>query len=140
MSYNDVKKTRIKSELVFFSEESTFTPKNISVYLGIQPTTSWLKGDKVAKYGTTIVRKESRWGLDTDYMETRRLDSVLSFLSKLNIAKGIDEYLIKHKVDVRLNITVKIWKDSIPSLFIDRDVIKLLSRMNGEIDIDMYLL
>ncbi|SFO39231.1 protein of unknown function, partial [Paenimyroides ummariense] len=85
--------TKIKLILLIFGEELDFT--SITDIMKLTPTNFWKKGDKILGRKRELIRQESCWELDFEFVNTMFLDEVTDqIVSKLsNNLKEVEQYI-----------------------------------------------
>jgi hypothetical protein len=132
--------TQIK--LLFSIFGDLFNPETLSDILKISPIAFWSKGDLVPNRNIELVRKETCWEYSTGFIQTLNFEDVsVQFIKLINPnIHLLEKYIGENKLQTKIDIVVEIVNDEKPSLYIGKDFIELLVRINGEIDIDLYYL
>jgi|SRR5690606_9754450 len=130
--------TKIKLVLLIFGEEIDLT--SLTNVMKLTPTNYWEKGDKILGRKRELIRKESCWELDFKFVNTLYLDEVTDqVVMKLsNNLNSISNYIKENKLQTKFNIIVEINDNEKPALYLNKSFLKVVSRMNSEIDIDLY--
>ncbi len=130
--------TKIKLIFIIFGEEldATF----ITNALKLTPTNFWTKGDKVLGRKREIIRQESGWELDFEFVNTFFLDEatdriVNKFSNNLSI---IREYISNNTLQTKFNIVIETFNDEKPALFLNKSFLNIVTKLDAEIDIDLY--
>ena len=132
--------TQIKLIFAFFGD--TLNLDVLSEIMQFSPTSSWQKGDLIPNRKNGLVRKETCWEYSTGFIQTLNFEDVSSQfieLIKPNIHL-LEKYVNENKLQSRIDIVIEIVNDQKPSLFIEKNLMELVTKMNGEIDIDLYYL
>lgn len=132
--------TKIKLNVSIFGEFIDFAELND--LLKLVPTSFWNKGDEILGRNKLIYRKESCWELSYGFINTLFLDDLLNlfYADFLENADLIGNYIINNDLCFKIDIVIEIVEDVKPSLYFERTFLELVSKMNGEIDIDMYII
>ena len=114
-------------------------------FMELEPTQSWLEGDIIPSQGNlrreaVWRRKETAWELSTDYIETYDDGDVIkALLSKFKVPfSDIGNYIRKYKLDMKIDIAVKIENNIAPGFYFDNDFLRKVVEMNGVIEINIY--
>ncbi len=129
--------TQIKVEFNLIGEN--FSPENFTKQLGINPTLTYVKGEKVHNR-KNLYRKECCWEYSTENEES--LDVSLQFNKivkivqpKINVIKLlVKENDLKAKLCIIINIG-----DITPAIYLEQEHIEFLHKMNATLDIDCYV-
>jgi hypothetical protein len=142
-------KTQIKLELKLYSD--FFEPNEFTKLIGIQPTDFWYKGDEIPIHtGKEIIwegtkkptRKSTCWEYATDYIETYDISDLSEPL--LNMFEPYTDIIAKfvkeNNLDVWLGVVAE-WNinESTPAVGANKRLIQFLSKIGGQIDIDLYV-
>lgn len=117
-------------------------PHALAKIAKIEPTAYWYKGDTIPNRPNNLERKETCWEYSYGFIETLFLDEISNkfiqkFMPNLN---DISDYIYINKLEAKIFIVVEIQKDEpTPSLSLDRNFLEIISKINGEIDIDLYI-
>jgi len=130
--------TKIKLILLIFGEELDFT--SITDIMKLTPTDFWKKGDKILGRKRELIRQESCWELNFEFVNTMFLDEVTDqIVSKLsNNLKEVEQYINDNKLQVKFNIVVETINKEKPSLYFNKSFLNIVTKMDAEIDIDLY--
>ncbi|MBA3238296.1 MAG: DUF4279 domain-containing protein [Parachlamydiaceae bacterium] len=118
-----------------------FDPNEVTEFLGINPTSIQIKGERVPN----IFPKESSWMLSTDNIVNDLVDVYTLATSIVNDLKSKKDLIIeaKKKFNVFPMLQVVLWfslneEDSTPVIGFEADTIKFLGEIGAFIDIDTY--
>ncbi len=130
--------TRIKLILLIFGED--FDTNAITNVLKLSPTNFWKKGDKILGRNKELIRQESCWELDFDFVSSVFLDDITDQIVRKfsNNLDNIEEYFYQNKLQAKFNIIVEIVNNEKPALYFNKKFLNIVSKINGEIDIDLY--
>jgi len=130
-----------KFKLIFSIYGLDFKPLDFSKDINIEPTKYWLIGDSV-KGRTNIIRKETAWEFEIDFLETLYLNDILDkFLDKFASKSDIISSFIKNNnLESKIEVVLEIYNYQTPSIFLNKELILFLSKINGEFDLDMYFM
>ena len=140
----------IKLELVFFA--SYFEPNELTKLINIQPTDFWFKGDELPSLKDVAwtktdspkpTRKETAWHYETEYIETYDIDDLSEPL--LDIFEPHTDNIVKFMKENKLNAKLYVFAkwdfgESTPGLGASKRLIKFLSKIDGYIDEDLYVM
>jgi len=132
--------TQVK--LIFAIFGDLINLKSLSDIMKVSPTSFWEKGDLIPNRKNGLVRKETCWEYAIGFIQTLNFEDVSAQfieLIKPNIHL-IESYVKENKLQTKIDIVVEIVNDEKPSLIIGMNLMELMIRMNGEIDIDLYYL
>lgn len=118
-----------------------FFPNKITELSKISPTSFWIKGESIPER-KKLTRKETCWEFSTGPVETLHLEEVLESVYKI-LSPGIEnalDYINENNLQVKVDIVVEIYNQEKPSMYFNSDFLQLLTKMGGEIDIDLYIL
>jgi hypothetical protein len=132
--------TKIKLTLAIYGDD--FSPSQLTKIVNILPTNIWIKGDSIPNRKTSITRKETNWEFSQGYFESIDLEYVSNQLFDIikPQIKLFQKFIQEYRLSSKLYIILEIENDEKPSLFIDKQMMEILILLNGEIDIDLYLL
>lgn len=131
-----MERTNVKVEFSIFGDQ--FDPNIITNTLLINPTRAWLKGDPIRR---DLVRKETCWGIATDYEESLdindQIDKVKALIQdqKDQVVKLIEQNNLECKFEVVINIENNLK----PAMYLNKDIIKFIYDLGAEIDFDPYI-
>jgi hypothetical protein len=143
-------KVQIKLELAFFADY--FDTNEFTKLINIQPTNCWNKGDEIPirkekgiEWRGTVkpTRKYTAWEYATEYVETYDMDDLAEpLLDKFKpIVDIIAEYIEVKNLEAVLCVVAEcIVGESTPALGASKRLIKFLSKIDGCIDEDLYIL
>jgi len=129
--------TNIKVEFSIYGEN--FDPLHITEILNINPSTSYLKGDKIP--GKHIKRKETSWNLETKYEESLDINDGLSKIVSLIIEKR--EILKKvgklYNVKILFMFVINIVNSETPAIYFRKSFVEFAAEIGSEIGFDTYI-
>ena len=141
---------KINLKLAFYADY--FEPDEFTKLTSIQPANFWFKGDRLSYLKDTEwtmtdrpepTRKETCWQYETGYVETYDIDDLSEPL--LDIFEPHTDKIVKfmneNKLDAKLFVVAE-WNfgESTPGLGASKRLIKFLSKIDGHIDEDLYVL
>jgi hypothetical protein len=113
--------------------------EEISITMGLQPTQSWLKGDKIDGRTPIIERKFSSWIReiyegDINTAGDEYLKYLYEFINKnLSVIQKLsDQY------ETELTLVLRAYNNSNIGIYLSKKVLKLVSQTGVNIDIDAY--
>ncbi|MBK8909898.1 MAG: DUF4279 domain-containing protein [Chlorobi bacterium] len=88
-----------------------------------------------------ITRKETHWGYTDGFVETLFVDEVCDlFMQRFNSRiEDIVQYINDNCLETQIDVVVEVEDNQAPSLSMSKDLISLMAKMNGSIDIDLYI-
>lgn len=130
---------QLKLELVFYGD--LLNPIEFSELIGISATDYWYKGDSIPG-NNKVRRQETVWEYSTGFVKTYYLEEVTGLLLEKfeSSSNQIIEYLKLKKLEAKLYIVAESESGSSPALFLDKKIIRFLSKIDGVIDMDLYFL
>ncbi|MDR0195855.1 MAG: DUF4279 domain-containing protein [Myroides sp.] len=129
--------------LIYSIFGDNWDPIELTKLIGIAPTMSWIKGDRIDKYNPDIVlRKETNWEYSFCTVETLFSEDVTDkfialFSSKTEI---IAKYISDNNLRSKLYIVPEIFKNQVPGLYFNKALLDMVVKLNAEIDIDLYVI
>jgi hypothetical protein len=130
--------TQINTIISFFGD--LLDPHLFSQLIGFSPTDFWFKGDIVPN--RKIFRQETCWEYSQGFIETLDLVEAYSDILdkfKNNISR-IENYLKSNNIYVKIDIVVEVYDNQSPSLYFNKDILNFINRLDGNIDIDLYIM
>jgi len=130
--------TQIKLLFAVFGD--LLMPEVLGDILKLSPTSFWHRGDLVPNRKNGLVRKETCWEYSLSFIQTSNFEDVSNQFLKLIIPNLnlLEKYICKNKLKTKIDIVVEIVNDEKPSLCIDKNLMDVMLKLNGEIDIDLY--
>lgn len=122
----------------FLITSDTTNPSLFSAILGVEPTQTWLKGERVHPKAINQYGHNGWVFVETGCGEEASLEALVSQLFQaidLNRVKQLT--LTDSSVEVELSIIVHLSR-SAPSMFLSAHQIKCLADIGAEIDVDIY--
>ena len=130
---------RIKVDFAIFDFEGS--PEELTSQLGVEPTRTYLKGEKVSP-NAKLVRKHSCWILTSGSDSNLHLEDHLEALAA-QIQPHIERFQAvcgKYYSEFRCRLHLKrVSKESIPSVHLTPSFCKLMLSLNAELDLDIYV-
>ncbi len=122
-------------------------PENLSTILNYEPTNYWYKGDFVPIYkglnnkGIFRTRKENAWELVFGPVQTLFFsDALIDFSSWVTPRlEVLTQYVNENSLFIKLFVLIEAQKDEFPGIFIDKNLMAIMVKLNGEIDFDIYI-
>lgn len=132
--------TNIK--IVFSIFGSSFNPSDFTESININPTKFWIKGELIPNNKKNKKREESCWEYsiqsETIYFEEVSEIFYSIFNDKI---ENINNYLTEVKnVTVKIDIVLELAEEQGVSLFFNRNFLRLVSKLDSEVDVDTYIL
>ncbi len=130
--------TQIK--LIFVAFGDLLNPNIFTKIARLSPTSIGYKADPIPDRKLGLVRKETRWEYSFDFIETLLFDDIANLFIE-HFSPNINEiskYINENNLETKLYLIVEIVDEETPALYFDRNFMHLITKMNGEIDIDLY--
>ncbi len=123
---------------VHFTITGRFDPNEVTKRLGMNPSKAWKFGDTIQKTLTTY--KHDGWKLSTEEIDSLDLNEPLN---------QIWEIIQPHKTEIidicndlsletEFSCVVEVEEDEYPTLHFDSEMIKQISELKADIDIDIF--
>ncbi|HWY99432.1 MAG TPA: DUF4279 domain-containing protein [Edaphobacter sp.] len=129
--------TRPNEYRAYFTLVGEFDPADISTRLGLEPTSSWKKGDLNPK--TQLERKHSRWNLNSRLGQSTSLEEqVRDVLEQLKVCSPTITDL-RATVDGGMQLIGYFYTDY-PGFGLDHETLSELGQLRPGIDCDFYYL
>ncbi len=113
--------------------------EEISIAMGLQPSQSWLKGDKVSGSVPVIERKFSSW-IKEIYEGDINMegDEYIKYLYEfLNNNLSVIQK-ISNQYETELTLVLRAYNNSNIGIYLAKEVLRLVSQTGVNIDIDSY--
>jgi hypothetical protein len=113
-------------------------PAEISAKVGITPTASWMKGDLIDPRGV-IRYQENGWSIQSTLDKYASLeDHVKSVLEQLQPSwSSLVEVSAQNYAEIDCVIYTR---GQAPEMHLDKDILRQISQLNAELDLDLYVL
>ena len=112
-----------------------YTPSELNSIIGIECDQSWLKGDM--RGNTIIEEKCNGWVLNSHLNGSDDLDSHLNAM--LSSVREVEDIISSLSPKVNALFSCVVYADSMPALYFEKDVIRRISGLNADFDIDVYV-
>ncbi|MCU7526760.1 MAG: DUF4279 domain-containing protein [Ignavibacteria bacterium] len=115
-----------------------FDPEDISKELNLTPDNIWRKGDRIGN--SILFYKEYGWEIRTKREETLEIEPQINEIIKIIEPKTdtIIQLMEKYGLSAELSCFVlHDHEDERPVLYINKDLMKKISRLNCDLDIDL---
>jgi hypothetical protein len=132
--------TQIK--LIFSIYGDLLNAMIVSEITKLQPTEFWSKGDLIPNRKNGLLRKETSWQFSSGFIQTTSFEDVSNPFIE-SIKPNLDmlaKYISENNLETKVDVVIEILNNEKPSLYIDKNFLEILLRLNGEIDVDLYLL
>ncbi len=131
-------KTQLKLVFSIFGDQ--LNPQEFTALVKFSASDFWLKGD-LNPHRNNLVRKETGWEYSTGFLETIYLEKACEiFFQKLNpCLDDVVSYILAKNLNTKIDIIIEIVDEEKPSIYFNKDFIKLISALEAEIDIDLYI-
>jgi len=136
--YVPLKNTNVSVKFLIFTYENTFNPDEITELLGIKPTTSYVQKNKIDENCMPI--QETSWNLIIDYEESYDIEFQLNKIMEILIPKKetLIEIQKKYSPYMEFMIVINVEKGEWPAMYLQKDFIKFVADIGGEIQFDPY--
>jgi len=134
-----INRTQIRLELAIFGE--SLVPTAITELSNITPTAMWMEGDDIP-HRKNLKRKETCWKFSTDFIQTFFIEDVTKIIVEkfTPSIKKISTYVKDQHLEAKLYVIAEVYNKERPALYFDRDLLKMLVKINGSIEIDLYMI
>jgi hypothetical protein len=132
--------TQIK--LIFTVFGDFFNLESFTKVSKINPTSYWTKGDVVPNRKNNLTRKETSWEYSFEFIQTLFFEEVSNlFLSTFRPSiEEIAKYVNTNNLQTKIDFVVEIVNNEKPSILFSKDFMDIIVKINGEIDIDLYII
>ena len=132
--------TKLKIIVAIFGEK--FDISDISTITKLVPTDFWEKGDEILGRRKRLVRQETCWELDYGFVDNLFLDEVSEkvvsdFSNSLDVLRN---YIFEKGLESKIYIISEIINNETPALYFTKSFLNMISNLNGEIDVDLYVI
>lgn len=131
-------KTQVMVYFSLYGDE--FPTKKVTERLKINPTNTYIKGELISNRSSVCYRKETNWEIGTGYQDSIDVNEQLNQIAG-KIQDKVSEIIdIKKEfaIDCKFFIVIKIEEGLAPSLYLNKNIIKLAASMEAEFDFDLY--
>lgn len=133
-----MEKTNMMAEFIITGDH--FEPKLVTEQIGIEPSGTYIKGEKIDD--RDLYRKETCWFLETDYQESFDVNQQLNYL--LNLLEPHIEKLktlrMKHNLNFLFSFSIRVMNNESPAISIEQKAISIAYDLSAEFDFDLYIL
>lgn len=127
--------TEMYAQLAIYGEQ--LNPDEISKTLDLSPDRSWRKGDPKGK---AAFRKEGCWKIETQRSRDCEKDLNDHLLALLERIAPVKNFVAEFRKQFTLQFECIIeFDEQVPALHVDHSVLKAMSELGAEFDIDGYL-
>ena len=130
--------TKIQLEFSIFGD--LLNPQLFSETIKLSATSFWYKGDIIPNRKNNLTRKETCWQYSTGYVETLNLDDLFKpFIKKFSYRADIISIIARNNdLETKIDLVIKIDNNETPEVYFDKQFLALVTKLNCEIDIDLY--
>lgn len=127
--------TRIRTEFQLTGEG--FDPDKVTTLVGIDPTKTWRKGDRIPS--TILIEKYTGWTISSPEETSIHLDKQIVRLLKpiVLVKEKIIEAYNTYGLEAELSCFVFV-EGQTPVIHFDSQIVKLAAELGAEIDVDLY--
>lgn len=113
-----------------------FNPDVVTQILNLEPTDSYIKGDK----GRYTTRKETCWSIETGYYESFDISQQINLMLKTISEKKEILKKLRTQLDVEylFMIVIKIEDNRGPAMIFESPIIEFANYIGAEIHVDYY--
>jgi len=113
-------------------------PSDITNVLGVRPTKTWRKGDRIQK--SALLEKENGWSIESDKAPAEQLSELIRRV--VASLKGSKDKLaiVSKNCYTQLSLVLYVHGDERPELHLDADIVQRLAELGAHVDADMYFL
>lgn len=131
-------KTQVMVYFCLYGDE--FPTEKVSERLKVAPTNTYTKGDLISNRSSVCYRKETNWEIGTGYQNSVDVNEQLNQIAAKLQDKVSEIIDIKKEfaIECKFFIVIKIENGIAPSLFLNKNIIKLAAIMEAEFDFDLY--
>ncbi len=131
--------TKLKIIVAIFGEK--FDISDISTITKLVPTSFWEKGDEILGRKKSLVRQETCWELDYGFVDNLFLDEVSEKVVNdfSNSLDALRNYISEKGLESKIYIVSEIINNETPALYFSKSFLNMISNLNGEIDVDLYV-
>ena len=131
-------KTNIMADFRIMGDD--FNINDINSKLLLSPDYCWTKGEQI-KIRPGFKREYTCWAISTGYEISNNVNNQLSKItSRLNNKSAVLEEMCNMlKLDYRFEVVINIENGEKPAIYLNKDIIQLASKIDAEIDIDLYI-
>ncbi len=127
--------TRENEYRAYFTVTGGFDPASISGQIGLNPTSSWKKGDRNEK--THLERKFSRWSLDSRLDKLASLEEhIVDVLEQLKPKADQVRQVLKDN-EGGMQLVGWFYKDY-PGMHFEKELVASLAELELSVDFDFY--
>ena len=128
-------KASVKIHFEIFGD---YDPDIVSQKTGVIPTKSWRKNDLIYK-NLKIKYKYDGWSISSKKTETVDASIIIKEILHKVIDKSdvITELAKQLDLKIILNVTAYVTQDQRPIIYLDKEIIDAVQRLNADIDIDI---
>ena len=115
-----------------------FPLETVTDELGISPNATYMKGERIRN--TEMMQKETCWVWSTGYEESVDIDTQVSqVVDKFEKSLDrLDSLKQQFNLEYRLSVVINIQNDEKPAIYLSRETIKFISRIESDFDCDLY--
>lgn len=130
-----------KIKLIFSIYGDLLDSQAFSKLVDQDPTDHWVKGDIVKNRKINILRKETAWEYEIDYIVTWDLDEVAElFLHKFSpYVDIIANYIEINELMSKFDFVIEMTEEAKPSCYFFKNFIDFTAKIGAEIGISLYV-
>ncbi len=129
--------TRVSAAIVLTGKNLELS--RLTQHIGLNPTKFWSEGEQIQK--SKLVYKHDGWMLATNKIETLYIqEPVEELFKKLKPALSrILEAITLFNLEPEIQFVIYAEKQHRPALCLNKEIIRLISELGADLDIDFYL-
>ena len=116
-----------------------FNPDVVTKRLNLEPTDSYIKGDK-GRY-KSVTRKETCWSIETGYYESFDISEQINLIIKTVLEKKEILKKLRSQLDVEyfFIVIINIEDNMGPAMIFESPIIEFANYIGAEIHVDYYI-
>jgi hypothetical protein len=107
----------------------------ITEKIGVRPTATWIKGDRIGK--SILTRKSNGWRLESRLSHLADLERHARHILKRVHPKGIKLVSIKG-YKAKFSVAMYVYGSDRPPIVLPAEVIRKMAQLRASVDIDLY--
>lgn len=132
--------TQIKLIFAIFGDLLNIETLNNTIK--IAPSEFWNKGDLIPNRKIEMFRNETCWNYSIGFIPTLSFEEIsINFMDIIRPELDLlSKYICENNLESRLDIVIEIVNEEKPSLSINKNLMDMMLKLNGEIELDLYVL
>ncbi|WP_409292788.1 DUF4279 domain-containing protein [Peribacillus sp. SCS-37] len=133
-----MEKTQVSAAFILIGED--FPIDDVTERLGLKPSVSYRRGDRIPNRSSVRFRKETCWALETGYEAS--LDVNIQLHTIINQIQGkadlIKAIKAEYSLDCKFEIVIIIEDGDTPAFYLDKEILAFAAGIGTELDVDLY--